>query len=143
MQYPGIKALGDVEITAALTGKVVTANTLNGGAIDYVANLQGMQALTLQAELVYGSGGTSIAAVIQTSLDQGLNWIDICRFDFTTASARKVANLSGMGSKAVAAVSALGAEGVNDFVLGDRLRAVVTSVGTYAGTTLRLRGAAR
>jgi hypothetical protein len=57
------------------------------------------------------------------------------RFDFLLASRSAVANLSAALSKAITTVAALSAEGVNDGVLGAKLRAKVTSTGTYAGNT--------
>lgn len=137
----GIKNLGDVDITVALTDSVITEGA-NG--VSYIDDLDGMSGVSLQATFVYGSGGTSVAAIVQTSLDQGSSWIDIARFDFTTASAKKVANISTGAMSAPAAVAALGAEGDLDYILGDRLRVKVTSVGTYAGSTsLSVRGAVR
>lgn len=140
----GIFNLGDEDITAAVTEKVITeGSSAEGQQQPVIDRLDGMQALTLSVRFSYGSGGSTCAVTVQTSLDQGASWIDIARFDFTTASARKVANLSGLLSKAVTAVAALGAEGVFDGVFGDRLRAVVTSTGTYGGTSVSVRAHAR
>lgn len=128
--------LGSEEITAAVTDSVITEGASAAGvAQGLIDQLSGVTAVTIQCAFVYGSGGTTCAVTVQTSLDQGASWIDIARFDFTTATAKKVANLSGLYSKAVAAVAALSAEGVTDGVLGDRFRAKVTSTGTYAGST--------
>lgn len=102
-----------------------------------------MTALTLVATFGYGSGGTTASATVQTSADGGTTWLDIARFDFTTASAKKVANLSGLLSKAVAAYAALASEGVFDGVLGTQLRAMVTTTGTYVNSTLDIRAIAR
>ncbi len=133
MENPGLYTLFAGEITTALTNE----------ASEAIVDLDGMNAVSLVAKLGYGSGGTSIAAKVQVSLD-GTTWLDVARFDFTTASATKVANLSGLTAKSAAAYAALGSEGVNDGLLGDRLRAVITSVGTYAGgTTLDIRAAVR
>ncbi len=145
MLRPGLYNLGARTITTSLSGVIITeGRNVQGGAIAWLDRLDGMTALSLQAEFAYGSGGTSAALAIQTSLDQGVNWIDICRFDFATASKVKVANLSGLLSKAVTEYAALSAEGVIDGVLGDRLRASLTTVGTYGGNTnLRLWAAAR
>lgn len=126
MDNPGVYTLFAGEITTALTSEEGVATT----------NLAGMQAATLVAKLGYGSGGTSIAAKVQTSLDGGTTWLDVARFDFTTAGATKSANLSGLTAKAAGSYAALSAEGVNDGLLGDRLRALITSVGTYAGGTI-------
>lgn len=129
----GVFDLAIVEIGVALTAQPQTA----------ITDLEGMQAVTITATLAVGTAGSSVAAVIQTSLDDGNTWLDVARFDFTTASATKVANLNGLLSKAVTAYAALASEGVLDGVLGSRLRCVVTSVGTYANTLLSVRAAVR
>ncbi len=133
MNGQGIYTLFAGAITTALTSE----------ASDAIVDLDGMNAATLVAKLGYGSGGTSIAAVVQTSLNGGTTWLDVARFDFTTSSATKTANLSGLTAKGVAAYAALGSEGVTDGLLGDRLRAVITSVGTYVNTTLDIRASVR
>lgn len=144
MNGAGIKNLGDVTITSALTDSVVTESSVNGAAVTYIGNLAGMQSLTVWANLVYGSGGTTIAAVVQTSLDQGTTWIDVIRFDFTTASRKAHATVGVFAAGAVTTLAALGSEGKLDNVLGDRIRAKLTTTGTYAGsTTLALRAAVR
>lgn len=127
--------LGSVAITAAVTNQVITSGVSAAGAAQaFLDRFEGMTALAIFCNFTYGSGGTTCALVVQTTFDD-VNWIDIARFDFTTASASKVANLSALLSKAVAAVAALSSEGVNDGVLGAKLRARVTSTGTYAGNT--------
>lgn len=133
MENAGLHTLASLPVTTALTASAQTA----------VTDLDSMTATTIEAVLQYGSGGTSIDAVVQTSFDGGTVWLDVARFSFTTASATKVANLSGLLSKAVTTYAALSGEGVLDGVLGDRLRAIVTSVGTYAETTLAVRAAVR
>lgn len=136
----GIKNLGDVTITAALTDQVITSTSLGA----YIGNLAGMQSLTVWANFDYGSTGTTVAAVVQTSLDQGVTWIDIIRFDFTTSDRKAHATVGVFSAGAVTTLAALGSEGKLDNVLGDRIRAKVTSTGTYAGnTTLSLRAAVR
>jgi hypothetical protein len=128
-----IYSLGDFAITAA--------GIYPGTAVD---NLDGMTALTISGRLAYGSGGTSAIVVVQTSLNQGATWIDVARLDFATAGAEKVVNLSGLTPRTTPlTAAALGAEGCNDGVLGDRLRAVVTVVGTYVSSTVSVRAAVR
>jgi hypothetical protein len=122
---PGISNLGDFEITAA--------GDYEGVA---VTDLEGMSAVTISARLAYGSGGTTVVAVVKTSLDQGTTWLPIARIDFATATAHKVANVSGLTPKTTPAAVTLAAEGCNDGVLGDRLRVDYTVVGTYAGSTV-------
>lgn len=134
MNNPNPYVLFNAAITVALSAQAQTA----------IADLEGMTAMSLVAVFTYSSGGTSVAALVQTSIDGGTSWLDIARFDFTTASARKFANLSGLTYKAAGALASLSAEGQNDGLLGPRVRAVITSVGTYgAGTTLDLRMVAR
>lgn len=126
MNNPGKYELFVAAITAALSAQAQTP----------IEDLEGMLSATLIARFVYGSGGTSVAAVVQTTFDDGTIWHDIARFDFTTSTATKYANLSGLTYKAAAALSALGSEGQNDGLLGPKFRAVITSVGVYAGGTL-------
>lgn len=131
----GIFNLGDRAISAALTNEVITEGVSSSGVDQYfIDGLDWMAAVTLFANFTYGSGGTSCVAVVQTTID-GVNWIDIARFDFAQASAGKRCNLSGLTPVGVAAVAALSSEGVLDGILGDRLRCKITSVGTYAGNT--------
>ncbi|TGT76716.1 MULTISPECIES: hypothetical protein [unclassified Mesorhizobium] len=125
MNNPGSYVLCAQQITAALSAQAQTA----------IENLEGMLACSIVARFVYGSGGLTAVALIQTTLDD-VNWIDIARFDFTTASAVKYANLSGLTYKAAAALSSLGSEGQNDGILGEQIRAVITTTGTYGGGTL-------
>jgi hypothetical protein len=133
MENAGVYTLAALGITTALSASAQTA----------IDDLGGMTAVTLEASFSYGSGGTSVAAVVQTSFDGGTTWRDIARFDFTTSTAVKVANLQASAAKSIASYSALGSEGVTDGVLADRLRCVVTSTGTYVNTTLSVRASVR
>ena len=135
MDNAGTFTLASEQITAARTAAALTA----------VEDLDGMTAVTLVARFSYGSvaSGGTCAAVVQTSLDGGTYWYDIARFDFTTANAVKKCNLEGLLSVAVGSYSVLASEGVNDGLLGDRLRVVITSVDTYANTTLDVRASVR
>lgn len=111
-------------------------------ALTAIHDLDGMSAVTIEAALAYGSGGTTISAVIQTTID-GTNWRDIARLDFTTVDTVKACNLSGMASKGVLTLNTLASEGVNDGFLGGSLRAILSSTGTYINTTLSIRAAVR
>jgi hypothetical protein len=115
-----------------------------GAILTPILDLDGMTAVSLEAVFQYGSGGATFAASVMTSFDDGQNWRQIARFDFTTSSAVKTANLSGLKSNGVASYADLNAEGVNDGLLGDRLAAKIISTGTYAGnTTFALRASVR
>lgn len=122
----GTFSLGDFSIGAAATQ-----------VGDVVDDLGGSTAITLSARLGYGSGGASCYAVVETSLDQGVTWVQIARFDFTTAGAQKVLTVSGLTPRlSAASAGSLSADTALDGTIGDRLRATVVSTGTYAGSTV-------
>lgn len=128
MNYPGIKNLGDFQIT--------TAGTQVG---DWIENLDGMLAMVASLRLAYGSGGTTIRAYLQTSLDQGQTAIDIACVLFATASEHACLNFSALTPKTTQVVPTDGAltdDTALDGILGDRVRLKVVSVGTYAGSTV-------
>ncbi|RWC29258.1 MAG: hypothetical protein EOS27_16530 [Mesorhizobium sp.] len=132
MLNPGQFNLLNRAITTAIAGEAQTA----------VDKLAGILAATLQCEFAYGSGGTTCKVYAQVSLDQGLSWIDVACFAFTTASAVKAVNLSA-GTPVAAAITptdgALPDNTVVDGILGAVMRAKITTTGTYANTTARLR----
>lgn len=124
----GVKDLGDFAITAAGTAVGVP-----------VTGLGGMLAATVQLRLAYGSGGTTIRAYVQTSLDQGTTWVDVACVLFATASEVAILNFSGLTPKTTVLVPSDGAltdDTAVDGVLGDRFRVKLVSVGTYAGSTV-------
>lgn len=142
MENPGIYSLTQ-NAGAADLAVAAAATTICG----VIAALDGMTGLTLQARFAYGSGGTKVTAYVQTSLDQGTTWIDIACFTFTTASAVKIFNLSGLTPKTTEIAptdGALADDTALDGVLGDRLRVKAVSTGTYGGSSaLAVRAAAR
>lgn len=130
---PGVYALAVDQITVAQTAQAFTA----------ITDLDGATAVTIECQFQYGSGGSTASATVQTSFDGGSTWRDIARCDFTTSTAVKHFNLSGLLSKAATPYAALNSEGVNDGVLGNQLRAIVTSTGTYSNTILSVRVSVR
>ena len=135
--YANSALLAATTITTAVTAVVTTP----------VADLLGMQVLTLLAKFVYGSAGTNATAWVQTSFDGGVTWVDIACFQFTTATASKINSV-----RALTAVAAdytptdgtLTANTIKDGILGDRLRVKYTTTGTYAGgTTLAIFAVAK
>src|SRR3954467_482772 len=134
----GLFNLGDEAITANVTNSVITDGLSSAGvAQSFIDGLDFMAAVTIQANFTYGSRGSSVKVDVETSLDQGSNWIAIARFAFTTASAEKVVNLSGLTPVTTLYTPAtLSDDTVKDGILGDRLRCRITSTGTaYAGNT--------
>lgn len=104
-----------------------------------VTNLTGMKYVTVEAKFLYGSGGTTANAYVQTSLDLGLTWVDIMNFSFTTSAASKVSAVTTMIAPAAQAFApsdgSLSANTIIQGVLGDRLRLKYVTTGTYAGLT--------
>jgi hypothetical protein len=133
MLNPAVYTLASIGLTAPKSLSLLTP----------ITGLAGMLACNLEANFQWGSGGTSCSLIAATSFDGGTSWRYVARFDFTTASSVKVANLSGLLSRAVASYSDLAAEGVLDGVLGDTLAAYIVSTGTYANTTASLRASVR
>ncbi len=101
------------------------------------SGLYGMRNIAIEANFVHGSGGTTVKVWIQTSLDGGVNWIDIANFAFTTSSARKVTTLAiATAAATITPVDgSLGDDLEVDGILGDMLQAKLTTTGTYAGGT--------
>ena len=133
MLNPGVYTLASLQISAAMSLKILTP----------ITGLAGMTSVGLEANFQYGSGGATCSLIAATSFDGGTTWRHIARFDFTTATAVKYANLQTVTSKAVAAYADLAAEGVNDQLLGDQLAALIVSTGTYASTVASLRASVR
>lgn len=135
MNGAGVKNLGDRVITTALTDQVITEASVSGVATGYVAGLGGMVSATVFVDFEYGAGGTTCIVYIQTSLNGTDDWFDVARLDFAQADAQKTVNISAASAAAVAAVAALSVEGKADGILGDRLRAKITTTGTYSSNT--------
>lgn len=127
MSMPGINVLASLALTTALTAQAETA----------IDDLDGMVSANLLAEVVGFTGGTSVAVTVRTSRDDGVTWLDVARFDFTGAG-KKYANLQRNAAKAVTAYATLAAEGVNDGLFGPSWDAVVSTVGTFSDTVLRV-----
>lgn len=149
MNAPGLKTLGDVALAAINAATVATVVTSapdeQGNTVAYVSGLEGMLAATLQANWNWGSGGTSVKVLWETSIDQGSTWIEVCRMAFATASEENVVNLSGLTPKTtIVTPAALSDDSCLDGVFGDRWRARILTVGTFAGnTSLSLRMSCR
>lgn len=119
-----------------LTTTLTTAVSATAGAV--LTLPRAPRNLTAQANFTYGSGGTNATAYLQTTLDNGLTWTDIACFQFTTASARKIVNLSAQTAVTTAVSPTDGSMTANtaqDGILGPRFRVKYASTGTYAGST--------
>jgi hypothetical protein len=126
---PGYALLPPTAITTAVAAGLSNV-LLTGNVVD---------AMTLQLSFVYGSGGTSADAYVQTSLDGGVTWIDIANSHFTTSSAVKLYTLVFNTVNTTALTPTDGSLTANTAVsgvFGDRFRVKYVTVGTYAATTL-------
>lgn len=106
-----------------------------------VTDLGGMHTLTVHCKFLYGAGGTTAKAFIQTSVDGGLSWFDIMAFAHTTAALTRVTAVSSYIIPSVASVPVAVTDGtmadntVLNGILGDRLRVKYVTTGTYTGAT--------
>lgn len=128
MDEPGLYSLGDFTITAA--------GTQTG---DWTIDLNGILAATASLRLAYGSGGTTIRAYLQTSLDGGTTAMDIGCVLLATASEHAVMNFSALTPKTTAVTPTDGAmtdDTAVDGILGTLFRVKVVSAGTYASSTV-------
>lgn len=97
--------------------------------------------LVIQANFVGASGGTSVDAYVQTSVDGGQTWTDIANFHFLTTPARKLFNLNGrtpVTTQATPTDGSLAANTAVDGLLGPQYRVKYTSVGVYSATSLSI-----
>ena len=114
---------------------VTTAKTVIG---EEVAIPPGVDQLVVQAIMTYGSSGTAIKVYVQTSLDNGVTWVDVICITFATTTATKVSAVR----KAIALAASytptdgtLGDDSIKDGLFGDRMRTKTVSTGTYADST--------
>lgn len=136
MRNPGDYSLCDQAITTALSAV----------ALSPVTNLDGINAATIEARFAYGAGGTSTKAYVQATIDDGQTWIDVGCFAFTTSSATKVINLSGLTPKTTPITPSDGALADDTFVdgvLGSAIRVKLTTTGTYSNTVISVKMSAR
>lgn len=118
-----------------LSAAVTTAGTQVTSSI---SDLDGMLAASISIALQYGSGGTSIDAFAQVSLDGGSVWQDVAHVAFTTASAVKQFNVSGLTPKLTPLTPSDGVltgDTAVDGVLGPLWRLKIVSTGTYSGSS--------
>jgi hypothetical protein len=92
----------------------------------------------VQCTVLYGSGGLTIDAYLQTSLDGGSTWQDVVNCHATTAALHTIWNLSSLTVNTTAVTAsdgALTANTVKDGIFGNQWRVKYNSTGTYAGNT--------
>lgn len=129
MFNPGTYDLFTLAITTALTNSAQTP----------IIDLDGMSSANILFELLGGAGGTSINALVQTSFDDGVTWLDVALKTYANTAVKTRCVLETRAAMAMTDYAALTVTGANNGLLGDRLRAVITSVGVYTNTTLNIR----
>jgi hypothetical protein len=132
-------ALGKFSITKKDGSSDLPVTAAGTFICDVVTSLASLLAFSLFLRLAYGSGGTSVKAYLQTTLDDGASWIDIACLTFATAAAAKCLNFSALTPKTTAVTPTDGTltdDTAVDGLVGDRLRLKVVVTGTYAGNTV-------
>lgn len=124
-------------LTSFALGSAVTGGTAGGtvtGLFDSVVIGAGF-------DFVYGSGGTAGTVWLQTSYDDGASWMDLCAFNFATASQKRYAafNQSQFGTVVSTPTDAsMAGSAIATFAPGNLLRARYSNTGTYSGSTVNL-----
>lgn len=121
--------LSSTTITAAVSGQA-------SAAVDPL--IGGIGSLTLVFDFVYGSGGTTAKVWVQTSLDGGTTWVDIANLACTTASKKRIVNLSAktpVTTPYTPTDGTLADDTVKDGIIGPLFRTKLTTTGTYADST--------
>ena len=148
-----LNLLAPLTITTAITGVVSAQGVLPAAP----AKLTQCKYLVCEAILLVATGGTTIDAYVQTSLDEGVTWVDIMNFHFTTSAAKAIEMCSAylpletIAGATVTVVNpytptdgSLASNTTVQGVLGDRFRVKVTTTGTYTGgTSLQVVGFAK
>lgn len=91
--------------------------------------------ITAVAKFLYGAGGTTVKAWLQSSYDN-VTWFDVKNFAFTTAAANKLGSVVPAAvASAVLTDGTLADDLKIDGVMGRYWRVKYTSTGTYSGAT--------
>ncbi|KGT75797.1 hypothetical protein MA20_31885 [Bradyrhizobium japonicum] len=124
---------------------VLDSSAFANAILSPLDDLDGVSSISLEAVFKYGSGSNapSLSAIVMTTFDGGQSWRHIARFDFTTASATKLASIQAGAAKAITAYADLVSEGVNDGFLGDQIAVKLIATGSYSNSALSIRAAVR
>lgn len=120
----------DAAFTTAVTAKVYGP---------YESGLSAVRSLTLFADFDSGTGGTTVKAWVQTTID-GDNWLDVASFAFTDADAQRAYHLTNVAVTEIATPtdgSLTDNTSVNG-LLGTAFRVKLTTTGTYADANFKI-----
>jgi hypothetical protein len=125
-----VNLYNNTALTTAITGALGTV----------ASGLASAKFLLLYANLVVGGGGTTADVYVQTSFDNGATWVDVANFHFTTSSAKKMSAVvidpaTPLTAGSTPTDGSIANNTVLNGIIGDMVRAKVTTTGTYTGTT--------
>lgn len=105
---------------------------------DAVTGFGKVTSATIQYRFTAGSGGTSVKAYVQTSLDGGVSWWDIACEALTTSDINtyQAVNIDTVSTPVALTDGSLTDNTAIDGLLGDRFRVKYVVVGTYSDASL-------
>ncbi len=124
----GLNLMPATTITTAVSATALTSQVA----------VSGTNYLVCEAVFVYGSGGTTAKAFVQTTVDGSVTWVDIMSFAFTTATASKVSSVVSTTALTAGTTPSDGSLADNTILsgfLGDVYRVKYVTTGTYAAAT--------
>lgn len=123
--------------------QITAPGTMTG---EWLTGLEGMQLVAVELRFLWGSGGTTVKAIVQSAMGADGPAYDIAQVTFNTVARTVVFEMfSGTtdfvdpGAGGITAGGAAAADGLLCHVLGDRLRLVAIVAGTYLNTVLSAR----
>ncbi|HTI78893.1 MAG TPA: hypothetical protein VL614_00430 [Acetobacteraceae bacterium] len=129
--------------TDTLDFQITAPGTMTG---EWTAGLEGMQSVAVELRFLWGSGGTTVKALVQSAMGPDGPAYDIAQVTFDVV-ARTVmfelyAGTTDLVDPGVGGIDASGnpeTDGLLCNVLGDRLRLVAIVTGSYLNTVLSAR----
>jgi hypothetical protein len=120
--------------------QITAPGTMTG---EWTDGLAGMASVAVDLRFAWGSGGTSVTALLQSAMGIDGPAYDIAQVTFTTATRAVLFEMfggtTGFVAPGVGGIDSAGdpaTDGLLCNVLGDRLRLVLIVAGTYVNTVL-------
>lgn len=141
LQSPTIYAL-QPDGTDVADFQITTEGTMTG---EWTTDLEGMQSVAVSLRFLWGSGGGSVRAIVQSAMGPDGPAYDVAQVTFDVA-ARSVlfelvagSDILDAGAGGIDSAGEDEADGILCPVLGDRLRLLAIVTGTYVNTVLSAR----
>jgi hypothetical protein len=125
-------------LSTSWTSPIITAAVSPNVATPQDVIVPGSKGTLLEAEFFGGTGGTNVTAYVQSTTDDGATWFDVACFQFANTPGKKAFDLSNgtpVTTEATLTNGSLSANTCVDGIIGDRLRVLYGSTGTYSGST--------